>query len=354
MLQNHPGETHFPVRPLGLLAAFEYLPRAQELGGRVLVAAAIVLVASGLVLFGILSDAPEPPAWGLPTVATFGGTAIVCLLGVYLLAHRAASAPAREQQTYYSLGNVPYPLDDEKRAALQLDGVNAERSWAETLEFWPSAARFERDAPVFRTFKLATREEMKLGLENDWRILSTMAYRSTVDQLRAGVHSRQFIETAFGPEGDAMLNRVANLTELPLATVETTLKAAGDRPAQLIWAWDLWRIIPLSRKAFMAGLITEEEAWREMLKASSAVHALFDDLHAYHENQRIGHAFWANNFAAAQARRKQLDAFEKNELQRPICELGWIKHPADTLHTLITPVSNADYVDAIDDSRLLH
>jgi hypothetical protein len=108
------------------------------------------------------------------------------------------------------------------------------------------------------------------------------------------------------------MDRIASVVELPRRQVEATLLATF-RLAQLLWAWDLWRFIPLSRNAFMAGLVTEQEAWTHILRASAIVHALFDDLQSYHRNLCIGHAFWCDDYAASRTRRERLAAFDRNE-----------------------------------------
>lgn len=306
------------------------MSRGQEICGRLLVLVAILCGGVALIAYGILSDSRTPPESGFVLVAALGSVAAVSVAGVVLLGRRAALTRVHEQQAYYELGRFAVAVDQLHREALQLDGVNAECGWTETLESWPALVRFPNGPPSFRTFSLLPPEEAKVQLDRDWGVLSAEGYHETVNALFAGLHSKQFLELARSEEGASVLDRIASVVELPRRDVESTL-VATSRPAQLLWAWDLWRVIPLSRNAFMAGLVTEQQAWSHILRASAIVHALFDDLQSYHRNLCIGHAFWCDDYAAARARRERLNAFERNEPRRPIRDVPWTRGTFETL-----------------------
>lgn len=329
-LQNHPGERDFPVRPGSLLRAFQVMSRRQEIVRRLLVLVAILCGGVALIAYGITTDSPTPPRAGYVFAAAMAAVALASVAGVVALGRRAARSRVEEQETYYRLGRFEVLVDRPHLEALQLDGVNAAAGWTETLESWPARVRFPARPPGFRTFSLLPPEEAKIQLDQDWGVLSADDYRRTVASLFAGLHSLQFLAVARSEHGARTLERVARLVELPPREVLAVLDATHG-PARLLWAWDLWRIIPLTRNAFMAGLVTEQDAWSHILRASAIVHALFEDLRAYHQNLRIGHAFWCDDYAATRARREVLEAFERNDPPRPIREVSWTRLALETL-----------------------
>jgi hypothetical protein len=363
MLQNHPGEREYPVKPDSILRAFEYMPRGQEIFGRVLIFLAIICGGVALIAYGILSDSTKPPKSGYLLVAALGSVAVICVAGLFWMGRRASLIRIREQQSYYALGQFGVTVTQVHLEALQLDGFNGEIGWTETLEHWPALVRFPNKPPKFRTFSLIQPEEAKMGLDQDWGVLSTEGYVETVNMLFAGLHSRHFLELASGHNGADLIGRIASVAEIPRSEVESTLIDTAQ-PAKLLWAWDLWRVIPLSRNAFAAGLVTEQEAWAQILKASSMVHALFEDLPSYHKNLCIGHAFWSNDYAASRARRERLHAFERNEPPRPIRHIPWTRSTPDMLPPPIVLEHatdedtdtdlNFDFDKVAEPNRLLH
>jgi Protein of unknown function (DUF1266) len=314
-----------------MLRGFEHMSRGQEILGRALVAIAIIFGGVALIAYGILSETKTPPESGFMFVAASGSVAALSVFSLVWLGVRASKVRTREQQLYYERAQLKVPVGTAHLEALQLDGVNAESTWTETLEPWPAEVRFPDGAPKFRTFTLLTREQAKIQLDRDWGVLSREGYRETVESLFAGLHSLQFLELARGEQGQTILSRIAQVAELPQSDVESALEAKKDAPAHLLWAWDLWRVIPLSRNSFVAGLVSEEEAWENILRASKIVHALFRDLPTYHQNLRIGHAFWCDDYGAARERRACLEAFEKNDAKLPIRAVPWTWLSIDTL-----------------------
>lgn len=337
-----------------MLRAFECMSRGQEIVGRLLILVAVICGGLALIVYGILSDSPTPPRSGLMFAAALLAVALVSVAGLLWLGRRAARSRVQEQETYYSLGRFTVAADQVHLEALQLDGVNAETGWTETLESWPAAVRFPDGAPKFRTFGLLPPEEAKIQLDQDWGVLSVENYRETVAALFAGLHSLQFLDVARSEHGSRVLDRVASVVELPRREVESVL-VATNAPARLLWAWDLWRVIPLSRNAFMAGLVNEADAWANILRASAIVHALFEDLQSYHRNLRIGHAFWCDDYAAARTRRERLEAFERNEPRRPIRDVPWTRLAVGSLPPNVVSASAPRKVDCLDDqARRLH
>src|SRR5690606_34506539 len=83
------------------------------------------------------------------------------------------------------------------------------------------------------------------------------------------------------------------------------------KPKPLIWGFDLWRVIPMSRNAYMAGDITEDEAWKNMLKAADLACYLFDSFEAFYDNYRLGNAYWSNDLEITNLRLQMWKLYEE-------------------------------------------
>jgi hypothetical protein len=333
MLQNHPGEKTFPVsNDWSPKASLRLTPGESALAHGMLTLAVISLGLAGLTS-GIVSEADGP----FPEGELFAGAcAAVGLLCVLVLLHqlwKGATRRVKEQRLYYEVAGIPESYPEDCREALQLDGVNALDAWSETLECWPCERRLQASQARFQSFTLTSMDEAKTALDEDWGVLTREDYDRVVKELMEGLHTRGFLLDSLSDDRQALFQRLSALTDLPVREIESLVSSRfeDDCPPRLIWAWDWWRVIPLSRNAFMAGLIPEELAWENILTVSNWVHALFDDLPSYHRNLRVGHAYWSNNFAAAQSRKTVLDTYEKNTYPRPIRDVAWRRRPKELL-----------------------
>ncbi len=332
VLQNHPCEDQFPVRKASMIAAFEDLSPRAQLGARSGMSFGFMAVVLAVVFQGVLSDTPDPPSWGLAVVIGTAGVGLALFVLGLRPVLRGKTARIDEQERYYREAGITLPLDEEKRAALQLDGVNARWRWSETLEGWPAQARLPENSAPFHSFELITVDEVKATLDQNWGIVSREDFERRVQELFEGLHTRMFAVVMASEQRSEMVRRLASLTGIDAAEIEGLTLPSHGLPPRLLWAWDLWRVLPMCRDAFMAKLCSEEEAWRHILEASRRVHGLFEDLAAYHRNLRIGHAFWSNELARVQERAKVLAAYERDEPPRPIRQVAWKRESPDSLH----------------------
>ncbi|WP_440110991.1 DUF1266 domain-containing protein [Acidovorax sp. BL-A-41-H1] len=324
MLQNHPGETESPV-------SNDWSPPQASLrltgGERALAhgtfSLSLLTLGPAVIGTGIVSEAKGPFPAGWMIVGALALVGILCLAITALMLYKGATRRVKEQLTYYQISGISGRYPETHREALQLDGVNAVGNWSETLENWPCEVRMNRSLATFKSFSLCSVDEAKTALDEDWGVLTREGYDQTVRSLMEGLHTRQFLHESLSGHRQSMFQRLSALTGLAANDIEALVSSPTNAhsPTQLIWAWDWWRVIPLSRNAFMAGLIPEEVAWENILTVSSWTHALFDSLPAYHRNLRVGHAFWSNNYAMGQARKTVLDTFENSSL--PIRKVKW-------------------------------
>lgn len=318
-IQNQPGEKD--ARP-------KYNPQdgnATVSGWAAFVLAAVVVVITYAVP-DRLREINKVQSW-----MYYSGIVLALALGALLgsfLVRKMTRKRIKEQKRYYQLYGADW-LSQEKREALQLDAPDGYQhgEWIETLEYWPCEAR---GAAVkdFKTFIVTSKEERLTGNDQSWGVLSAQSYHETIDRLFNGMHSQLFAtDKALMPveARQNMQRRIAALTELPEAYVESCWEQKDNRPPQLLWGFDLNRVIELSRTSFMAGLISEETAWNNILKTSAYAHALFDSLDDFYTNFRLGHAYWCNDFRLTNEKLKAHKSYNEN-CGWPIKKISWRKN----------------------------
>ncbi len=296
---------------------------------------------------GILNDSSlTTGTTSNPEVVLLGisitGFALVAGL-LYLLYKRSANLPAEEQMQYYKLGNMT-PLTTAQARALRLHIVEMYHGgfWLKTLEYYPCDIRV--NDPNFKptSFYVADRGNYKQGLNEDWGIVSKAQYDNMAEELFGGMHSKLFaLDMDYslnyksymrgGTSEDLrsienqnanFINRLAGLIDKPATYVNACFGERPGKPVSLVWGFDLWRIIPMSREAFMAGYITEAEAWTNILKASDLIYYLFDNFESFYDNLRLGNAYWSNDLKVTTKRHEMWKLYDK-ECDWPQRNLPW-------------------------------
>ncbi|ARS38373.1 hypothetical protein CA265_01170 [Sphingobacteriaceae bacterium GW460-11-11-14-LB5] len=327
-IQNHPGETEAKPR---------YNPQdgnTNSAGWAFLVLACVPVI----ITYAVLSRLKEINK--IETWMYYVGLAIALVLGGLIgkiFIQKITRRRINEQKKYYKLTGANW-LPQPKREALQLDAPDGYKygEWIETLEYWPCEIRLPKKVD-FKTFIVTTKEERLEGNDQSWGVLSEKSYNETIDRLFNGMHSELFAtEKHLMPaeEIKKMITRLADLTQLPESYVQACWETKDDQPPLLLWGFDLQRIIELSRTSFMAGLITEETAWQNILKTSAYIHALFDDMDSFYNNFRLGHAYLINDFKVTSEKLKAHKAYTEN-CDWPIKEIAWRKNGIDLLPDVI-------------------
>lgn len=237
--------------------------------------------------------------------------------------HHHRDIALKEQQQYYKLGAVP-ELQPIQRQALRLNLVTVFYSggWSETLEQFPNRVRLQGKAFKPTAFDVDELDLAQQGLNDDWAILNNKQYLKTVRQLLEGMHTPSFAYDIQSERSVDLVERLSGLTRLPESYILACNEPSEGRPKRLIWGFDLWRAIVLSRHAYMAGYATEEEAWSYLLKAAELVYFLFDDYKDFFDNYRLGNAYWSNDFEITKPRLEQWKFFEER-CDWPIRTLPW-------------------------------
>ncbi|REC45258.1 DUF1266 domain-containing protein [Chryseobacterium pennipullorum] len=327
-IQNHPGEK-------------DRLPRynPQDDNRTALGWACFVLVLIPVVMmyavFSRLKEINRIENWmyyaGIVLSLVFGA-----LTAVFFI-RKVAQRRIAEQKKYYRLYGAHW-LPQEKREALQLDAPDGFQygEWIETLEYWPCEIRGARPEH-YKTFLVTTKEERLQGNDQSWGVLSEQSYHEVIDQLFNGMHSQLFAADQTLLEAhnrQKMIARLAELTQLSENDVRRCWLAKGKKPPQLLWGFDLNRVIELSRTSFMADIISEQAAWNNILQSSEYIHALFDNMDDYYNNFRLGHAYWSNDFTLTSQKMKGHNAYN-TECNWPITHVIWRKNSLSILPEVI-------------------
>lgn len=286
---------------------------------------------SGMLNEGTRTTESPPTAEVVLLGISIAGFVLVAGL-LYLLYKRSANLPAKEQIQYYRLGNVR-PLTAAQAKALRLHIVEMYHGgfWLKTLEYFPCNIRV--NDPKFKpsSFYVADKHNYRQGLNDDWGIVSKVQYDNMAEELFGGMHSKLFaldmdyfsnykLYMRGGTSEDLknienqktnFINRLAGLIDKPAAYVNACFEAQSGKPKPLLWGFDLWRVIPMSREAFMAGYITEADAWSNILKASDLVYYLFDSFESFYDNLRLGNAYWSNDLKVTAKRHEMWALYEK-------------------------------------------
>ncbi|WP_343746000.1 DUF1266 domain-containing protein [Chitinophaga sp.] len=311
LLQNHPREFNFPVK--AKWRNFEQFKTQQPL----LYAFAILLFSFAaldfffvVLLIQKLIKEPAPltgPQW-IAVIAFVALTSLFLVIAWYM-----CHLPIREQQRYYKATGATW-LSEDKRQALRLELVDIYRGgyWCETLEYYPLAAL--QGPEKYHTFRPADANLYKKDLDQSWGILTTENYRKVAQQLlTTGYHAESFTMTMSLRNADNEVSkRLAALTNLPESYILSCLEhRSNGRPPKLIWGYECWRLIVISRDAYMAGHITAEEAWKNILQAADYVYELFDNFEDFNNNYRLGNAFWSNAYEVSNQRTVAYENFRE-------------------------------------------
>lgn len=324
LLQNTPLTRENPAKKLSFLRAYLNLDSSIQVLFSALTVATLFFGA--VIIMSIIdsnnSYEPENVLKSKTFIAMVVGV-IASILFIFFYLNRQRGLAMHEQQEYYKLGNVK-PLTEQQQMALRLNIVPMYNfaNWCQTLESEPCNVRLQGKKFKPKTFDIVYDKSVQQELNESWGVLNKKQYENMVAQLFEGMHSKHFaydIQSEFGKD---MVNQLSGLIKKPEEYIWNCNKLVDFRPKKLIWGFDLWRVIPMSRDAFMAGYISEEEAWSKILKASELIYYLFDSHEEFYDNYRLGNAFWSNDFNTTSKRIEMWNYFDKN-CKWKIRDLEW-------------------------------
>ncbi|MBD2791173.1 DUF1266 domain-containing protein [Xenorhabdus sp. 42] len=332
LLQNHPNDREFPVNSFQIVKGailerkkMAFLRPIQAIGLSSLWITTILLIAVSTGMTGLTIDSNNVPSAGYILLAMLIGFS---LLGIFLSVYtflRIKNLPGTEQKRYYTQAGLSV-LSEEQRQALRLHIVRCYYNgyWVETLEHYPLKSRIPQDNDdEYRFLPLSDAEPHQSQIYQDWGIINKKGYLKMLHALWAGMHSERFaVDSAFS-DGE-MFNVLGSLIEESPEYVKQCTESINGRPPVLLWGFDLWRAIVLSRNCFAAGYISEETAWKNILKTADYVYEIFGSFDEFYTNYRLGNAYWSSDFDMAKKRLKEFQ-FYKQYCDWPMAELPWPK-----------------------------
>jgi len=325
-LQNHIGFKEFPVKKYFTPTIVQQL----SIPKRLLISASagigfVVLLLGFVLLFSDPGESAKIDAikMGLGAIVLGGG--MICFW--YYQIYQASNTNRTQQFQYYEWGKISPPTLRQK-AALQLMAFRTaeQLTWPETLEMEPSERRV-RHITDFRqkldTFEIFDKNYFLNGLDSWWGIVTKKDFEFQANQLLTSSHTYNFLMASLGEDATAMKSRLLDLTGLSERYYDACLERKTGKPPKLIWAWEFWRLIAITRTAFSAELLEEEEAWTYIHKASDWAHYIFDDLDDFHNNLLLGCAFWSNQLSKVNEKKDAIAALK--EVNWPILHTPWTK-----------------------------
>ncbi|WP_340609722.1 DUF1266 domain-containing protein [Xenorhabdus bharatensis] len=331
LLQNHPNNREFPVNSFRIVKAsiernknMDFLNPLKTVGLRILWITTILVIALSTGITDISIDVDNIPSAGfILSVLLVCFTLFGIFLSIYTFFH-VKNLPIAEQKDYYQQAGLSI-LPEEKRQALRLDIVGSYNSgfWVETLEHYPLKSRILQHNDKYRFFPLSESTPHQSQLYTDWGIVDKEGYLKMLYELWAGMHSKHFAVDSVLADGK-MFKELSVLIEESTEYVQQCSRSINGRPPALLWGFDLWRAIVLSRNSFAAGYISEEMAWDNILKTADYVYQLFDSFDEFYTNYRLGNAYWSRDFDRAKKRLENF-RFYKSHCDWPIAQLPWPK-----------------------------
>ena len=335
-LQNHPGFRDFPVKNFKVMnqviftqgkGMFPYYAvKYQWLIILLLPLTMLAVFVSGVSIVLMFSKSAKVTTDVILAFAPLWvGSVLAVGLLVYLY-YGALKRPQTEQKHFYQQTGQGW-LPEEKRQALRLTIVSDfdHGLWSETLSYYPLQSQLENDGFKYVTFNPAEPEVYRVSLHRDWDIVNRAGYYDGMRQLYEGMHSQALVSTRHHQTEEGwkeFQTYFSSLIEEPFEYIATCFQTLNNRPPQLLWEFDLHRAAVLSRHAFMAGYISEEEAWVELLKTVQIVHEIFPDYDAFYTNYRLGHAYWSRDYEQIKGRLKSFRCYQQ-DCQWPIRQLAW-------------------------------
>jgi len=317
-LQNHPGETEYPVRPRARYARAADARRRQPGGGNQ--RRALLLTAWGLPLgvVGFITGRSEFQGAAEETLPFFTGA--VCfgigLLIASIVFQQIDSRGPRDQQRAYIAAAGLVPVSQRQQQLLALDSSSdwSFGCWNSSLAYMPTWAELPADlrqkygdgaqGSPWPALPLGRLDEQRAALDSRFRIASADDLELLVaDTLIVGSLSQRFAEVATSDDAERMFSRVSAITgETEFRLIERTHPTADAEPLLLL-AGDTERTIGAVRFSYLAGYLTADRAWELIGRLGDRAFARYPDYDAYWADVAVAVAFASDSLQQVQDQR---------------------------------------------------
>ncbi|MEN6450776.1 MAG: DUF1266 domain-containing protein [Thermoguttaceae bacterium] len=216
--------------------------------------------------------------------------AIRCTSWVAVILFAAMAFAAETNEAYLPKfvrdANDAAPTEQQKRWALATFGVITEayhrrHDLLGGVEPSPANRKAAHDELLRGAWQLETKQQVL-----DWVKRSEQGgHRQWFDKLAEDVAKAS-------PEELAELRTDARIDAKTAARVELVAKYRKKLRNKSLAGWDFARDVGLCGRAYVAGYLTEAEAWQQIMPAARAMQATFDSWADLGENYLIGREFW--------------------------------------------------------------
>jgi hypothetical protein len=202
-----------------------------------------------------------------------------------------------------------------KRSRARGDGLEPWQRWATSLPALMCSLTCRE-----RGLTHGTRQEKREGIAKWWGVKDLAGAREMLDRL---------VQGSTGPAFRAACAEVERLgskaQEHANPQVRFVWERRADVPPQGILAWDLGRVVSLTRSVYTAGYMTEEESWRWIAAAAREAQKSFPSWRSWGASYAFGYQFWLArgvNVPDPVPFPKTLDE-RLNDPRSPWVELSW-------------------------------
>lgn len=306
MLENHLGDTEFPVRWRWRYGN-QYL--ADQPSHRVTVwvafsgVVAAVVAVIGLVVVITTAGRDHFSMWmvTLPLAAAWWA-----FVGVRRLFRAVVAAqPLREQRRYRGLtGDRRVTERQQQLLALAASSDHLGGFWNSSLAYRPAEVALleplrSGSGTEFVTLPEPVPVEVMRAALTGPDEHSPEDYTSRREGLFAE-HSASWalLSALTGPDAAETAGRLSRLLSCSPDDILDAIRPKGGKEPPLLWAFDVRRAIDVTREYYMAGLLSEDEAWAEIEKIASVAFERFGSWADYWDNLRLAVAFTENDLGA--------------------------------------------------------
>jgi len=131
-----------------------------------------------------------------------------------------------------------------------------------------------------------------------WGITNRASFLAILDWIEKGGHRQQFERTAgrlslATPEQIAKIRTQVSSDPETSNAVEIAMEYKDEFGAKSITAWDFDRYIALCGFAYIAGYISEDEAWQKIMPAARLLQKTFASWKELGKNHVVGREYWS-------------------------------------------------------------
>lgn len=334
-LQNYSGSKEYPPQPEWKLV-LKAIKSPYWIHSITLFL--LFLYCASIIYYATFSLIVKASIWGI--------TLLILFIAVYFI-NNIMKKNITAQLKYYEINNIQ-ELSSEQAQALQLClciDYNWGR-WNETLEYYPLLEKIEE--LDFIGIVVTSIENERYHLYNSFEILLTEEYHSLIGRIFSeGLFTAKFLHKYVFPENG--MKRLARLSSISIQEIGRYIQPNEINERKLIWGYEFFNVIFITRQAYMAQLISEDVAWENILKASSYIHTLFDNFDDFYLNYILGNVVSFESMEKANDRWSEYIEY-KNYCQWRFKNLNWQKQSVE-LPEIVSTVYSIAFDDFYQDEE---